>query len=197
MFSFKYFILLLLPLSYLPESLSSIPLSSLIESTGPPVQRIVRHFPTNAMGRRGSESRPTAPKVRLSCQTCQQRKVKCNKLSPCSQCQRLGLDCVPVERARLPRGRSQRPAAQPPASNPDVENRMARLERLLPQLAGESAAGYSDISADGRLTGAEVSMAAIPNINNLEAWKPDLTSNDPFWASSTHQVRQHHFIQRH
>lgn len=63
----------------------------------------------------------SAPKVRLSCQMCQQRKVKCDKLSPCAQCQRLGLNCVPVERARLPRGRSQRAVVQPPVPDSDLE----------------------------------------------------------------------------
>ncbi|RMJ28780.1 hypothetical protein PHISP_00327 [Aspergillus sp. HF37] len=56
--------------------------------------------------------KPSAPRVRLSCAICHQRKVRCDKRIPCTNCQRLSITCVPVERARLPRGRSRKSAAQ-------------------------------------------------------------------------------------
>ena len=52
-------------------------------------------------------SRPSlGPHAHLTCETCRRRKVKCDKLRPCTTCSKANLHCVPVERARLPRGRS-------------------------------------------------------------------------------------------
>lgn len=49
---------------------------------------------------------PLGPKAQLTCETCKRRKIKCDKLRPCTACRNAGTVCVPVERARLPRGRS-------------------------------------------------------------------------------------------
>lgn len=86
--------------------------------------------------RRSSQSKSSAPTVRLSCETCRQRKIKCDKLSPCTNCQRLGTLCMPVERARLPRGRTVRPAMQrAPESDSDLRDRVSRIEQILGDLA--------------------------------------------------------------
>lgn len=49
---------------------------------------------------------PLGPKAQLTCEICKRRKIKCDKLRPCTACRNVGTVCVPVERARLPRGRS-------------------------------------------------------------------------------------------
>jgi len=49
---------------------------------------------------------PLGPKAQLTCEMCKRRKIKCDKLRPCTACRNAGTVCVPVERARLPRGRS-------------------------------------------------------------------------------------------
>ncbi|PWY94983.1 hypothetical protein BO94DRAFT_507818 [Aspergillus sclerotioniger CBS 115572] len=51
----------------------------------------------------------TSSTARLSCVGCTKRKVKCDRLIPCTNCRTAGVLCVPVERRRLPRGRSRRP----------------------------------------------------------------------------------------
>jgi hypothetical protein len=84
-----------------------------------------------------THSRPSAPRVRLTCEACRQRKVKCDKLSPCSSCQKLGLVCVPVERARLPRGRTRKAAERTAGSDKELSERVARLENLLKKVANE------------------------------------------------------------
>jgi hypothetical protein len=83
-----------------------------------------------------THSRSSAPRVRLTCEACRQRKVKCDKSSPCTSCQRLGLVCVPVERARLPRGRTRRPE-RVVGSDKELSERVARLEKLLKKVANE------------------------------------------------------------
>lgn len=73
---------------------------------------------TNATsaGHPGQRKGPTTPQ--LSCQLCRERKVKCDKLKPCSNCASSGVVCVPIQRLRLPRGRhvhrSHRVSPQPP-----------------------------------------------------------------------------------
>ncbi|PYI12667.1 hypothetical protein BO78DRAFT_457084, partial [Aspergillus sclerotiicarbonarius CBS 121057] len=52
--------------------------------------------------------RQIASTTRLSCEGCTKRKVKCDRLIPCTNCRNTGVLCVPVERRRLPRGRSRR-----------------------------------------------------------------------------------------
>ncbi|RAK87880.1 hypothetical protein BO79DRAFT_174869 [Aspergillus costaricaensis CBS 115574] len=46
----------------------------------------------------------------LSCVLCRDRKLKCDKLDPCSNCTSSGVACMPIYRPRLPRGRYGRPA---------------------------------------------------------------------------------------
>lgn len=84
-----------------------------------------------------SQSRSSAPKVRLSCEACRQRKVKCDKLSPCTSCVRLGFVCVPVERARLPRGRTRKPPERAANTDKELADRVAKLEQLLRRVASE------------------------------------------------------------
>ncbi|KAJ5537433.1 hypothetical protein N7513_010619 [Penicillium frequentans] len=82
-----------------------------------------------------AQSRSSAPRVRLSCEACRQRKVKCDKLSPCTSCQRLGFKCVPVERARLPRGRTRKAPERAGGSDKELADRVAKLEDLLRRVA--------------------------------------------------------------
>ncbi|KAJ5923300.1 hypothetical protein N7454_008545 [Penicillium verhagenii] len=84
-----------------------------------------------------AQSRSSAPRVRLSCEACRQRKVKCDKLSPCTSCQRLGFRCVPVERARLPRGRTRKAPERAAGSDKELADRVAKLEQLLRRVATE------------------------------------------------------------
>ena len=96
---------------------------------------------------------------RLSCVQCRDRKVSCDKLNPCTNCQRMGVVCEPVQRRRLPRGRNRprRPAAESlDQSNTDLNGRVAKLEHLLQQLVPQTqptAAQAGNASADALLPG--------------------------------------------
>jgi hypothetical protein len=86
-----------------------------------------------------------APKPRLSCVKCTQRKVKCDKGLPCSNCQRAGIPCVPIERQRLPRGRHRGAVAVASQHAKERENelqdRLARLESLVKDLVASASLG--------------------------------------------------------
>lgn len=64
----------------------------------------------------------------LSCDACRNRKVKCDKLNPCSNCISLGVACIPVHRLRLPRGRHVRGSG---GVSEDLKRRIKRLEALV------------------------------------------------------------------
>lgn len=130
--------------------------------------------------RTSSQSRSSAPKVRLSCEACRQRKVKCDKLSPCTSCVRLGFVCVPVERARLPRGRTRRPPERAPNTDKELAERVAKLEQLLRRVASErDGAPTAGSSSAGPSTGAGTESSPIvehglqTNIPEQEAAWPD------------------------
>lgn len=153
-----------------------------------------------------THSRSSAPRVRLTCEACRQRKVKCDKSSPCTSCQRLGLVCVPVERARLPRGRTRKPE-RIVGSDKELSERVARLEKLLKKVANEredelqiaSTVPVPTYSYTQQQSAAEASNAG-PNIrqdqnDNLPATgQPHLPRpstayvGGPFWEDIMQQV---------
>ncbi|KAJ5595069.1 uncharacterized protein N7459_001277 [Penicillium hispanicum] len=114
---------------------------------------------------RGAQSRSSAPRVRLSCEACRQRKVKCDKLSPCTSCQRLGFVCVPVERARLPRGRTRKAPERTAGSDKELADRVAKLEQLLKRVAAER---------ENRSTVEETSSAAPSTEHSFETKMADV-----------------------
>ena len=71
---------------------------------------------------------PTVPQ--LSCELCHERKVKCDKLEPCTNCKNAGVSCNPVHRKRLPRGRHVRNAS----TDQDLRERVQRLEAMIASL---------------------------------------------------------------
>lgn len=70
----------------------------------------------------------------LSCENCRQRKIRCDKLSPCTNCQKFGVTCESVRRKRLPRGRHTRKAVR----TQDLMDKVDRLEALVNVALAES-----------------------------------------------------------
>ncbi|KAI5204269.1 hypothetical protein E4T39_03759 [Aureobasidium subglaciale] len=77
-----------------------------------------------------SAASPAAGAVPLSCTLCRKRKIKCDKQNPCSNCVSSQKECVPVVRARLPRGRN----GGRKGINTELRNRINRLEGLVQSL---------------------------------------------------------------
>jgi hypothetical protein len=86
---------------------------------------------------------PPALAVRLTCQACARRKVKCDKKSPCANCLKHGISCIAVERARWPRGRSGKKTM---TREQELHNRVAKLEQIIQNFT-LSARGTSDVSS--------------------------------------------------
>jgi Fungal Zn(2)-Cys(6) binuclear cluster domain len=69
----------------------------------------------------------TGPKL-LSCTSCRQRKIKCNKMHPCEPCQRSSLECVfPSRRVRAPRSKPRGLDTR----DAELLRRIKRLERFM------------------------------------------------------------------
>ncbi|RAL16344.1 Zn(II)2Cys6 transcription factor [Aspergillus homomorphus CBS 101889] len=149
------------------------------------------------------------PTVRLSCETCRQRKVKCDKLNPCTNCQRLGTRCVPVERARLPRGRSGRLASERSNHDPDanLRDRVAKLEGIIRDLArsgygSSTRAAVPDAAAaaDGPSYGSRSTTGkdkrsdddAFSEDSDGGVQTPDSYLGSSFWANLLNEVPELH-----
>ncbi|OQD83589.1 hypothetical protein PENANT_c016G10563 [Penicillium antarcticum] len=119
-------------------------------------------------------SRSSAPRVRLTCEACRQRKVRCDKLSPCTSCQRLGLVCVPVERARLPRGRTRKPAERVGGSDKELSERVAKLEALLRKVATERDGSANPTATEASHASAEVRTVDPDGADHSEIPSPNI-----------------------
>lgn len=156
--------------------------------------------------RRPSHSKSSAPRVRLSCEMCRQRKIKCDKLSPCTNCQRLGAQCIPVERARLPRGRTGRPAIErSSASDGALRDRVARIEQMLSELTRISSsrpaeipspvAGLpgmqvqeSELASQSKNAGTKSTQDNCSMLGNMHSHGPSLPEGS-YWTDLLDQVR--------
>jgi hypothetical protein len=71
------------------------------------------------------------PTPQLSCELCRERKVKCDKLEPCTTCVSAGVECLRIFRQRLPRGRHAQKSSnvihQQRKSNQQHEDREAQV----------------------------------------------------------------------
>lgn len=91
----------------------------------------------NASAYSTAYSRSPGPLVRFTCERCYQRKARCDKSNPCTNCLRFGARCVPIERAHLPRGRTRNAAGnQPGNSSSELLKRVDRLEQQLLEMTG-------------------------------------------------------------
>ena len=69
----------------------------------------------------------------LSCTHCRQRKIKCDKIHPCSPCSRSNLHCVFPERVRHPKKKKNGAKA----ANEELLQRLSRMEDLIEKMKVE------------------------------------------------------------
>lgn len=76
----------------------------------------------------------------LSCIHCRQRKIKCDKVHPCSPCSRSGFTCAFPERVRHPK----RKTSNSKAANDELLQRLARMEELIAKMKQDEGKGNHD-----------------------------------------------------
>ncbi|OTB09417.1 hypothetical protein M426DRAFT_315974 [Hypoxylon sp. CI-4A] len=91
---------------------------------------------TSRRGRRPGD--PASSGIpQLSCELCRRRKIKCDKSTPCSNCVKSEVECVPISRKRLPRGRHANPRSSVVTNEGDeLRDRIRRLEALVSNIGG-------------------------------------------------------------
>ena len=140
-----------------------------------------------------------APGARLSCELCSQRKKRCDKLNPCSYCQRQGAVCKPVVRPRLPRGKHRVGKNGPSTENDsDLRSRVARLEWLLQcREREEDGVGLNKSPLRSMKSSVSSPTASGNTENGLRASETDRKKRnqyigDSFWNDVMDQVRGWH-----
>lgn len=121
----------------------------------------------------------------LSCTNCRKRKVKCNKTSPCSACDRSSLTCVFPNRARLPRGRT----GGSKTTNVELLRRVNKLEELLDKASGEA-------NVDGSKPSVPSSQGGRSNAAQPVDFSPSETSEDLFPSPTVHNEALDRYIGR-
>jgi hypothetical protein len=137
----------------------------------------------------------------LSCEACRDRKTRCDKMSPCSNCMSLGLICKPVHRLRLPRGRHVRDSS---GVKGDLKRRIQRLEALVSHSAHGLRPGgkvsmmhhtplpfKSNAITYRRVQSNEVQCSLTDGINGTEGTKGRavlMQQPDDFWADLAEEV---------
>ncbi|GAB7363440.1 hypothetical protein MBLNU230_g3714t1 [Neophaeotheca triangularis] len=98
--------------------------------------------------------------IRLACQACQRRKIKCDRTFPCGQCQRSHLTCESSSRKQRARKVNRQ------AVDSHLKDRIAKLEALVEALSGEvdcqdKDSAVSPTTDDGSTTSPTISPRAL------------------------------------
>lgn len=134
----------------------------------------------------------------ISCTHCRQRKIKCDKVHPCSPCQRSSLECVFPERARHPKKKK----TGSKATNDELLARLGRMEQLIGQLEGDE-----KTLPEGRRQNSQLPDTGDTNVIKQEINERRVSREDSqgstadsnfnrfiggsFWRSLTNEVNSH------
>ncbi|KAH8692051.1 fungal-specific transcription factor domain-containing protein [Talaromyces proteolyticus] len=129
----------------------------------------------------------------LSCEFCRQRKIKCDKLNPCTNCQQSGVDCEPVRRRRLPRGRHN--TRKPAAITPNLQDKIDRLEALINIALQKPPSTFTNdngLTPNSISTEASVSKGITSNPSPLDNGPStdDKLATPRLWSSMLKEIRE-------
>ncbi|KAK3387320.1 hypothetical protein B0H63DRAFT_521378 [Podospora didyma] len=130
-------------------------------------------------------SSPNGALPQLTCELCRERKVKCDKLVPCTNCLSAGVVCVPVQRLRMARGRHVRNRDRSSVLDEDLKRRVRRLEALIK--AGGGASLPEQLAPNPTSSGAEAPLNAA---GNHQPEKRAILMQQPahFWADLAEEI---------
>lgn len=121
--------------------------------------------------------------IRLACQACQRKKIKCDRFFPCGQCSRSNLHCVPSTRKPRAKHTGKR------ALDSELRNRISKLENLVESLNGDVAGTTSHADSPD-----QDAVAVEPTTEQpITARKPSVVvekyMGSQFWSSLTSEVQ--------
>lgn len=126
-----------------------------------------RHGSSSAL-EPGSSRPANAKQQPLSCSHCRQKKVKCDKVHPCTPCARSGLPCVFPERLRHPKRRG----SNSKTANDELVRRLSRMEELIEKMKIDGKDIHGNKIAEDR----HFASPRLPDIGQESIQKSD-TSN--------------------
>ena len=119
--------------------------------------------------------------IRLACQACQRKKIKCDRFFPCGQCTRSNLSCVPSTRKPRARHTGKR------ALDSELRNRISKLENLVESLSGDVAPGSSHTDTPDKDEHDAEPTPEEPSRKSSVAVEKYMGSQ--FWSSLTNEVQ--------
>ncbi|KAK0875813.1 hypothetical protein LTR87_010333 [Friedmanniomyces endolithicus] len=113
--------------------------------------------------------------IRLACQACQRKKIKCDRNYPCGQCTRSNLQCVLSSRKPRARHAGRR------TMDSELRTRISKLENLVDSLSGD--VGVPDEAQGGGADAATGDASEVPS--------PTVGKylGSPFWTSLSTEVQ--------
>ena len=132
------------------------------------------------------------PQQPLSCTHCRQRKIKCDKIHPCSNCKRSGLVCVFPERVR----HTKKTRDSSKAVNEELLRRLGKMEELIEKLKVEgrdsdgNRLGPSQKSSPKTTQGEGGFSEDVPSLQQSGS-DVNRFLGSGFWRSLTHEVGPH------
>ncbi|KAK4549322.1 hypothetical protein LTR36_006319 [Oleoguttula mirabilis] len=114
--------------------------------------------------------------IRLACQACQRKKIKCDRSFPCGPCSRSNLHCAPSTRKPRTRHAGKR------AVDGELRNRISKLESLVEGLSGE-------VGLQDGVPGASVSTPAAEQVDSAASHTVGKYIGSTFWSSLTTEVQ--------
>ena len=137
----------------------------------------------------------------LSCTHCRQRKIKCDKVFPCTPCKRSNFDCVFPERVQP----SKKKRSNAKATNDDLMRRLGRMEELIEKMKAEGKSINSSKPAEGdssrspsmsqisrKVSGASASPSPEEGRSNITGDGTTEYIGSAFFRSLTNEVRVAH-----
>ncbi|KAF2161749.1 hypothetical protein M409DRAFT_27806 [Zasmidium cellare ATCC 36951] len=118
--------------------------------------------------------------IRLACQACQRKKIKCDRTFPCGQCQRSNLQCAQSTRKPRVKRVGKR------AVDSELRSRITKLESLVESLSGEVGLQEEEdvpqaVSPDKPETPREQHDTPSPSVGKY--------MGSPFWATLVNEVQ--------
>jgi hypothetical protein len=130
-----------------------------------------------------SQASGAAPtRTPLSCTSCRQRKIKCERVHPCDQCLKSGIECVfPTRRVRAPRAHLDVAAESRDA---ELLSRIKRLEDMLAKKADTVPLAPASRSAGE----SPILLPPMPSSGEVGEPRPSVTLDENYVAFAKQQA---------
>lgn len=133
-------------------------------------------------GNKASSALDSQQHIRLACQACQRKKIKCDRTFPCGQCTKSTLTCIPSSRKQRTRAAHGRRIV-----DGELHKRIQKLESLVESLSGEAGVP-TERQANGDGHAGLNRVGSIDHDASSSSAAVESYVASPFWSSLTNEV---------